>query len=324
MDAVLASAALIHTPGLAAPEAERRFIEDRRSDFEANAKNLLYVAMTRARDRLVLEWPGFLKERDEEAPEAKCLFHVFTDACTPQIGGDTLRIGGIECPAIIRQLPEHAGFTAYSEAEITDTPRLGRDTPLPAVDLTPWRLQPSQATTALSAPESQGIKLGTPWSRTVSDAARGTAIHLALRTCLTRPDLTESLPKATGLDDTTLALVAERAAALKAWLAADGYTDLLCEIPLLGRTKEGAEIPGMIDLLAVGPRGCLLIDHKTGGAGEGFGLYWPQLSAYADLVRNVFPTYELNGVAVLWVDHGRLDFLDLASIPAHGHQESTF
>jgi hypothetical protein len=78
----------------------------------------------------------------------------------------------------------------------------------------------------------------------------------------------------------------------------------------------------MVDLLAVGPKGCLLIDHKTGGAGEGFGLYWPQLSAYADLVRDVFPTYELNGVAVLWVDHGRLDFLDLASIPAHGHQES--
>lgn len=323
MDAVLASAALIHTPGFAAPEAEWRFIEDRRADFEANAKNLLYVALTRARDRLVLEWPGFLKERDGEAPEAKCLFHVFTDACMPQIGGDKLRIGGIECPAIIRQLPEHAGFTAYSEAEITYTPRLGSATPLPAVDLTPWRLQPSQAMTGLSAPESQGIKLGTPWSRTVSDAARGTAIHLALRTCLTRPDLTEALPKATGLDDTTLELVAERAASLKAWLAADGYTDLLCEIPLLGRTKEGAEIPGMIDLLASGPKGCLLIDHKTGGAGEGFGLYWPQLSAYADLVRDVFPTYELNGVAVFWVDHGRLDFLNLASIPARGHQEST-
>lgn len=307
MDAVLASAALIHTPGFAAPEAERRFIEDRRSDFEANAKNLLYVAMTRARDRLVLEWPGFLKERDEEAPEAKCLFHVFTDACAPQIGGDTLRIGGIECPAIIRQLPEHAGFTAYSDAEITDTPRLGRDTPLPAVDLTPWRLQPSQATRALSAPESQGIKLGTPWSRTVSDAARGTAIHLALRTCLTRPDLTESLPAATGLDDTTLELVAERATVLNAWLAADGYTDLLCEIPLLGRTKEGAEIPGMIDLLAVGPKGCLLIDHKTGGAGEGFGLYWPQLSSYAALVERLFPQHPLQGVAVFWVDHGLLE-----------------
>lgn len=40
MPAVLASAALVHTPGFAAPEAQRRFIEDRRVDFEANAKNL--------------------------------------------------------------------------------------------------------------------------------------------------------------------------------------------------------------------------------------------------------------------------------------------
>jgi ATP-dependent exoDNAse (exonuclease V) beta subunit len=109
------------------------------------------------------------------------------------------------------------------------------------------------------------------------------------------------------LDDTTLELVAERATVLNAWLAADGYTDLLCEIPLLGRTKEGAEIPGMIDLLAVGPKGCLLIDHKTGGAGEGFGLYWPQLSSYAALVERLFPQHPLQGVAVFWVDHGLLE-----------------
>ncbi|WP_245418105.1 3'-5' exonuclease [Cohaesibacter haloalkalitolerans] len=307
MDAALASAALIHTPGFAAPEAERRFIEDRRTDFEANAKNLLYVAMTRARDRLVLEWPGFLKERDEEAPEAKCLFHVFTDACAPRIGGDKLHIGGIDCPAIVRQLPEHAGFTEYLGGEITDTPRLGSAIPLPTVVVTPWRLKPSQATTALPAPDGQAIKLGTPWPRTVSDAARGTAIHLALRTCLTRPDLVAALHQATGLDDATLALVAERAATLKALLSSDGYTNLLCEIPLLGHTKEGAEIPGMIDLLATGPKGCLLIDHKTGGAGKGFGLYWPQLSSYAALVERLFPQHPLQGVAVFWVDHGLLE-----------------
>ncbi|WP_422001209.1 UvrD-helicase domain-containing protein [Roseovarius mucosus] len=311
MEAVLASAALIHTPGFAAPESERRFIEDRRADFEANAKNLLYVALTRARDRLVLEWPGFIKERDEEAPEAKCLFHVFTDACVPQVGSGRLRIGAVDCPAMITQMPEHAGFTTYLTGADTDTPRLGTATPLPATSLTPWRLQPSQATTAQPAPESQGITLGTPWPRTASDAVRGTAIHLALRTCLTRSDLTEALPKATGLDDATLALVAERAAALKAWLSADGYTDLLCEIPLLGRTKEGAEIPGMVDLLAVGPKGCILIDHKTGGAGEGFGLYWPQLSSYGALVARLFPQHPLQGLAVFWIDHGRLELAQL-------------
>tara|TARA_R110002012_G_scaffold256380_2_gene436462 strand:- start:1725 stop:2126 length:402 start_codon:yes stop_codon:yes gene_type:complete len=122
-----------------------------------------------------------------------------------------------------------------------------------------------------------------------------------------------ALPTATGLDYATLDLVAERAAALKTWLSTDGYTDLLCEIPMLGHTTEGAEIPGMIDLLAVGPKGCLLIDHKTGGAGEGFGLYWPQLSSYADLVARLFPQHPLQGLAVFWIDHGRLE---LAQLPA--------
>jgi superfamily I DNA/RNA helicase len=320
MSAVLASAALIHTPGFAAPEAGRRFIEDRRADFEANAKNLLYVALTRARDRLVLEWPGFIKERDDDAPDAKCLFHVFTDACAPQVSSGKLRIGAVDCPSLITQMPEHAGFTEYLAGAITDMPRLGSATPLPAVTLTPWRLQPSQSTMAHPAPDSQSVTLGAAWPRTVSDATRGTALHLALRTCLTRPDLIAALPSATGLDEATLELVAERANALKTWLSAEGYTDLYCEIPVLAHSPEGAEIPGTIDLLAIGPKGCLLIDHKTGGAGKGFGPYWPQLSAYADLVAKHFPRHPLQGVALLWVDHGRLDLVKMATTLNIAHQ----
>jgi ATP-dependent exoDNAse (exonuclease V) beta subunit len=314
MAAVLASAALIHTPGFAAPEAGQRFIEDRRADFEANAKNLLYVALTRARDRLVLEWPGFIKERDEDAPEAKCLFHVFTDACAPQVGSGKLRIGGVDCPSYITQMPEQAGFTEYLAGANTDTPRLGHATPLPTATLTPWRLQPSQSTTAQPAPNSQCVTLGAPWPRTISDAARGTALHLALRTCLTRTDLITALPATTGLDEATLALVAERAAALKAWLSTQGYTDFCCEIPVLAHSPEGAEIPGTIDLLAIGPQGCVLIDHKTGGAGVGFGPYWPQLAAYTGLAAKFFPQHPLQGVAVFWVDHGRLEIAEMSVV----------
>ncbi|MDO5757616.1 MAG: UvrD-helicase domain-containing protein [Rhodobacterales bacterium] len=310
MAAVLASAALIHTPGFAAPEASRRFIEDRREAFEANAKNLLYVALTRARDRLVLEWPGFLKEREDEAPEATCLFHVFTDACAPQIGNSMLRIGGVDCPTMITQLPEQASFTEYWAEVGRDAPRFGSAVPLPAMALTPWRLQPSQSITAQPAPDSKNITLGTPWPRTVNDAARGTALHLALRTYLTRSDLITALPMATGLDEATLILVSERAAALKNWLATKGYTDLRPEIPVLSFTAEGAEMLGTIDLLAIGPAGCLLIDHKSGGAGEGFGPYWPQLSSYAALVARLFPQHPLQGVALFWVDHGRLELAE--------------
>jgi hypothetical protein len=135
-----------------------------------------------------------------------------------------------------------------------------------------------------------------------------------MRTCLTRPDLITALPMATSLDELTLALVAERAAALKAWLSTQGYTDFCCEIPVLAHSPEGAEIPGTIDLLAIGPQGCVLIDHKTGGAGVGFGPYWPQLAAYTGLVAKFFPQHPLQGVAVFWVDHGRLEIAEMSVV----------
>ena len=108
-------------------------------------------------------------------------------------------------------------------------------------------------------------------------------------------------------------LVAERAAALKAWLSEAGYTNLQCEIPVLGQTQEGAEILGTIDLLAIGPQGCLLIDHKTGGAGAGFGPYWPQLSVYAGLVEQMLCAGPLRGIALHWVDHGSLELAEFAA-----------
>ena len=155
--------------------------------------------------------------------------------------------------------------------------------------------------------------MGAAWTHTVSDAVRGTAMHLALRTCLTRPDLIAALPAATGLDEGTLALVSERANALKTWLSSQGYTSLQCEIPVQGHTPEGAELPGVIDLLAFGPQSCMLIDHKTGGAGAGFGPYWPQLSSYAALVAKLFPQHPLHGVAVYWLDHGRLELAKISA-----------
>lgn len=313
MTAVLASARLIHTPAFAAPEAQVRFIEDRRVDFEANARNLLYVALTRARDRLVVEWPGFLKERDDETPVARCLFHVFEDGCKPKLSGDKLRVGVADCSAVITQLPEQAGITEFGDGVLLQAPRPGKLEALPTIPLTPWRLQPSQAAKEDPAPEYRSVSLGAPWPKALNDAARGTALHLALRCYLTRPDLASSLALATGLDPDQLALAAERANALKAWLSAAGYTDLRCEIPVQGRTAAGAEIPGTIDLMAIGPSGCLLIDHKSGGVGEGLGPYWPQLSIYAGVVRELLPASPLQGVAVFWIDHGGLAIVEMAS-----------
>ncbi|WP_312413504.1 hypothetical protein [Shinella sp.] len=258
----------------------------------------------------MLEWPGCLKDREEDAPEATNLFHILSDTCAPQIGAGSLRINGVVCPAVITQLPEQAGFTEYVGGGAAPALRLGAAAPLPVTPLTPWRLQPSQTRSAGVPPVSRRINIGAPWPKALNDAYRGTALHLALRTYLTRPDLAPALALATGLDDATLALVAERATALKAWLVDQGYTDLRAEIPVLGHTPEGAEIPGALDLLAIGPAGAMLIDHKSGGGGVGFGPYWPQLSSYAGLLAGLYPQHPLQGVAVFWVDHGWLELAD--------------
>ncbi|MEP3784766.1 MAG: PD-(D/E)XK nuclease family protein [Paracoccaceae bacterium] len=108
-----------------------------------------------------------------------------------------------------------------------------------------------------------------------------------------------------------------RADTLRAHLADLGFTDLQSEIPILGKTPDGAEVSGTIDLLAHGPDGCLIVDHKTGGSSDGIGPYWGQLSAYADLVAEHFPTIPVLGgpvlgVAVHWMDHGTLETVQIA------------
>lgn len=310
MAAVLASARLIHTPTLVAPEAQRRFVENRREDFEANARNLLYVALTRARDRLILEWPAFLTDRTEDAPGASCLFHVFEDTCRPVFGGNTLRLSEVECDAVIRTLPDQAGLTLFGGGTAEQPARFGSAAPMSLVLQTPWRLNPSQLLTNVPVPPTRGISLGEPWNAGSSSAARGTALHLAMRTCLARSDLIPALAVATGLDSETLTQVAERARSLKSWLATEGYSELHCEKPVTGPTKEGGEISGTIDLIACGPSGCLLIDHKTGGPGDGLGSYWPQLSAYGNLMSTLMPGRPLRGLGIFWIDHGRLDLAD--------------
>ena len=314
MSAVLASARLIHTPRFAAPEVQHCFVEDRRQDFDANARNLLYVALTRARDRLILEWPAFLNKRKAEAPEATNLFHILEDTCTPVLGEHHLQIAGITCPAVIRKMPAHAGFSELIDGSGQRVVRFGGATPMSAIRLTPWRLNPSQLTATSAGPATVGITLGDAWNIGPSDAVRGSAVHLALRTYLAKPDLGHRLPAATGLDAEALALLAERARALKDWLAKGGFDDLQLEIPISGNTEEGAEISGTVDLLATSADEYLVIDHKTGGQGDGLGPYWPQLSAYAGLLPALMPGKSLKGVGIFWIDHGRLEMASETSL----------
>lgn len=93
----------------------------------------------------------------------------------------------------------------------------------------------------------------------------------------------------------------------RAWLAAEGYPRLAAEIAVCGAMPKGAQVAGSAELVAFRPAGAVFVDRKTNAAGEGLGPHWPQLDAYATLLRQAFPDAPVRGAVVLLVDHGRLE-----------------
>lgn len=306
---VLDTARLIHTPRLFTPEQRAVFLADRQPAAEAEARNLIYVALTRARDRLVIEWPE--KALDKEAT---CLTLLAQAGVSLGAG---LIVGGHTFPARLWRDPANDRLDPVA-AVVQPLLRFGAPSPTPVkARTTPWRRRPSTLTEGPALPTPpQVIPLGPAHSagRAQTATERGTAWHRAFRVMASRPELADRLPAATGLDAATLAAITAQVAALKAWLVSEGYPDLHLEVPIHVTHPDGSETLGILDAVAMGPGRMLVIDHKTGPAPNPkarFASYWPQLAAYADALRLTFPAHHLHGVAIHWMNEGTLSFLPL-------------
>ena len=81
------------------------------------------------------------------------------------------------------------------------------------------------------------------------------------------------------------------------------------ELPLQAVAADGSQTNAIIDCLAEGPHGLLIVDHKSGPCPDPkarFASYQPQLLAYADLVRARWRDKPLQGIAVNWMSEGTL------------------
>uniref|UniRef100_UPI003564D602 UvrD-helicase domain-containing protein n=1 Tax=Roseovarius sp. TaxID=1486281 RepID=UPI003564D602 len=281
---ILEQARLIWTPDLPIKEKRDVFVADRREASEADARRLLYVAMTRARDRLILEWPEFaIKKLGEiEGPANHAEMLVLEAGLTPaagclKVGQERFPARSLICSAEPPELPEVPTFGAGHDRVAFGHLRLPTETAR-----TPWRVRPSLiAPGAAREIKTRVVPLDIPaQSVTLAGTAseRGTALHNALRVLLVRPELRPRLACATGLDEPMLDALQAQAQALKLWLKAEGYTRVDCEVPIQKREPSGVEFNGTIDLLAQGSGMWLVLDHKS-GAGN-FTDYVTQLEAY--------------------------------------------
>lgn len=314
---LLDAAGLGFLPDFAAPETQAAFAEAQRPEDRKEAARALYVALTRARDRLILVLP---KEPRTPRTDVVQMVDILRQEAGLALGAGTLSLCGqdfaAENRAGVPDGPEAPPDPSKAGPCDFGAPRAMIETPR-----TPWRCSPSTLDGAEWAPGEAFLvthDLGAPVADagTADPAARGSAWHLALRVLAQRPDRAEALPAATGLSETTLREIAAQAQALTAWLAAEGYDRLQFEVPLQEVAADGSETNAILDLLAEGPSGLLVVDHKSGPCPDPearFATYRPQLDAYARMVARRWPETPLHGVAINWMSEGTLSFAPSAA-----------
>jgi ATP-dependent helicase/nuclease subunit A len=280
VDRILETASLRFTPHFDAAEARDRFLDELCPEAEKTACRLLYVALTRARDALVIEWPEFQIEKTpkDEAAE-RTSGYLLANQCGITVSPDALVVNGKAFPARVIHCPKEmpAAFDSEPTTPLRQESAYGRN----AIRREPMRdagvpviVQPSlMAELAAPPPAVETIILSEPLFATAGAFAsatdRGTALHDAFRMLMLRPDLAARVASRTGLDGETMQTLSRQADALRAFLTDRGFPDIALEVPVVALDANGSTINAVIDCLAYGDSGLAIIDHKSDALADG-------------------------------------------------------
>ncbi|MBV9521724.1 MAG: double-strand break repair helicase AddA [Alphaproteobacteria bacterium] len=298
-------------------------------------RRLLYVATTRAEDRLyICGW------KTRRAPTEGCWYDLLAAGLaaiaapcevTPLAGADGWSGPGLRL-AEAQTVPARADDAAALEVPIaTPLPVWARDAappePAPPKPLAPSR--PSLAEPAARSPLGGGEARGAGFKR-------GLLIHRLLQTL---PDLPAPARREAalrylqrpvhGLAGAEQAAIAEEILAI---FADPDFAPLFgpnsqAEVPVVGLIGDYA-LSGQIDRLLVGPREVLIVDYKTlrpppADPAEIPPVYVRQLAAYRAAVATIYPQRTVR-CALLWTDGPRLmtlppELLDAAAPNGGGY-----
>ncbi|WP_173981546.1 double-strand break repair helicase AddA [Magnetospirillum sp. SS-4] len=299
--------------------------EARRQAGQREYRRLLYVAMTRAEDRLIVcGW------RQRKAPPESCWYNLVRDGLEPLADtvGDSFLAAAAETEddrVLVLASPQTASIAAGDDA--------GAATP-PAEPLPDWALMPAGVEPvpprplAPSRPDGEEPPVRSPLAEAEGGPRwqRGKLIHRLLQTL---PDLARAeRPKAMmrflarpqwGLETKDRLAIANEVSDI---LDHPGLTALFgpgarAEVPLVGHMGERI-VSGRVDRLLVTPSEVVVADYKTNRkppadpAGVP-GLYLRQMAAYRLALACIYPRHRVRCVLV-WTDGPVLMELDPARL----------
>jgi ATP-dependent helicase/nuclease subunit A len=277
------------------PPFEETIVSEERRDLEEHWR-LLYVALTRAADRLIVAGVAPKPKKDgSEARPANC-WHIAVERGLAALGA---------IPAIHGQWG--AGLV-YGSAGTAQGKTKAHKAPVPAIAIPTWA-------TSAAPPEARPPRPLAPSAIAADDqsspppseamraaALRGTWIHLLLeRLPAVEPDRRPAaadrwLERSAGVSDSeTRREIVEQVCGI---LADEGFAALfgdgsLGEAPLAATLPDGRVIAGTVDRLLVEEQRISVIDFKTGRVpateADIPGGHRAQMQAYAEALRVIFP-----------------------------------
>ncbi len=317
---ILQKARIEIVPGFAAEETTTAFQEHLQPAMEEEAKRLLYVALTRAREKVIVEWPSHLAGKDKSY-----YWSLLTGAADMVVEKGAMRVKGKVFPCIVNRT--ETGVAPAVEASVGEPvaplSTIGRRAievrPLPS-GLTPEAITPSSLhdeTGAGTAPVFRQESCGSPLEVLLDLAGidRGLLLHKTFEVLGGWPDRVDLLERATGvlLDKKLASLLGVAVADFDRWLKGRFQPlSIRREMPLLGMDRQGSVVSGVLDLLVETAEGYWVLDHKsdvTEDRAARFALYLPQLRCYADLIRKAFPGKPVLGVGIHWISYGEVNLL---------------
>jgi len=318
LDDILKKAVIEFSPEFNAGETRESFKQPLQVEAEKNARRLLYVAMTRAKEQLILERPGYQEGKD------KLSYWSLLSGCTKMsIADKSITIGK-------RKFICTQTTIGKEEADIDDNLIPSKNCSLPSLgiraikpqslpELTPETLSPSQIS---KSKVSKTLQVTTSQYGTVLDidlkrdpAATGVILHRCFEVLSGQSDRSGLLEAATGYEFSKKQKKDLQAAvkSFEIWCR-DNFGDIEMhkEIPVTYQKEDGVLVSGIIDLLLETDAGYWIIDHKThkpDNPEKNLWDYWPQLQAYQDGVEKSPGTKKVLGVGVNWIRDGAVSLV---------------
>lgn len=332
LEAILEKAKVEFFPDFVSDITKDKFKDELAESTRDSAIRLLYVTLTRAREKLILEWPSN-KAPDPKKPRKKeTYWELFTEKTGAAIVGNTMMISGESFSCRIKEVADAEPWIIDVPPPSTMLSSIGRRAIVPQVLPDAFQLIPEAITP--SSLHDKDFKYDGIWNDDsygelltldiagITDAMeKGKILHRAFEVLSWHPERSELLSDAVGCE-----LPAETADAICAavksfdeWLETNFKPRTIqSEVPLLALDGNGSVIHGFADMIVETMDGLWIVDHKSDQVStdeklkERFNAYYPQLKCYADVLCKARLDKPVKGIIINWVSFGKVSVIKIS------------